>query len=386
MMEYTIASFVPVILSAVTATLLTRYVYGSDPTFDVPPLSMQSLLEIPYIVFAGVLIGGTAALFNRLVQRFARFSDRPMWLRGLAAGALTGCIALVAPSVLGIGYDTLNGAMLGNVAVATLAVLVVAKLVASAACVGLGLPVGLIGPSLVMGAALGGVLGSFGGIWGVDSASSTGFYVMLGMCAMMGAVLQAPLAALMTVMELTANHNIILPAMLIIVTATMTASQLFRQRSVFLNMLGTLGLQYPPDPVSLHLQRAAVASLMQRDLVRLSRNVGQQEALGALQHQPHWIVVESDAGAPHCVLSASDLERFIDDRSNEFEIDLMSVPGVRKDVDMIDIQATLFEALEHLDRTGVEALCVTRTTAPMITPVVGVVTREDINRYARVSG
>jgi predicted transcriptional regulator len=64
----------------------------------------------------------------------------------------------------------------------------------------------------------------------------------------------------------------------------------------------------------------------------------------------------------------------------------MKIPGMRKDVDVIDIRATLQQALDQFRATGVEALCVTRTAAPLITPIVGIVTREDIDRYAGVSG
>ena len=73
---------------------------------------------------------------------------------------------------------------------------------------------------------------------------------MLGMSAMMAAVLQAPLAALMAILEMTGNPNIILPAMLIIVVATLTTSELFNCRGVFLTTLNALGLQYPPNPVT----------------------------------------------------------------------------------------------------------------------------------------
>lgn len=382
MMEYTIVNFIPVILAAVSATLLSRYVYGPDPAFVVPLLSLHSLSEIPYLVFAGVLLGALAAIFNRLVQGFAQLAAWPMWVRGLVAGGLTGAAALAAPQVLGIGYDTVNAAMLGQVAVAALALLVVMKLVSTAACVGLGLPVGLIGPSLVIGAAFGGVLGSLGSLAQPEAASSTGFYVMLGMSAMMAAVLQAPLAALMAVLELTANPNIILPAMLVIVLATLTASQIFGQRSVFLATLDTLGLQYPPSPVTMHLQRAGVTSLMHRDFARVAEILAPAEARAALESGPRWLVVESDDGSPRCVLMASDLDAFLEQHQKEEPINLMGLPGMRKDVVTIDTQATLQEALDRLRETGVEALCVTRTAAPMIRPIVGVLSRDEIDRYS----
>jgi CIC family chloride channel protein len=155
---------------------------------------------------------------------------------------------------------------------------------------------------------------------------------------------------------------------------------------VFLSTLDTLGLQYPPNPVSLHLQRAGVASLMHRDFVRLPAVMEPEQARLALQQQLKWVVVEATDGAPRCVLYASDLNVFMDQHDSADPVDLMKIPGMRKDVDVIDIRATLQQALDQFRATGVEALCVTRTAAPLISPIVGIVTREDIDRYAGVSG
>ena len=89
------------------------------------------------------------------------------------------------------------------------------------------------------------------------------------MTAMMAAILQAPLFALMAVLELTANPNIILPAMLIIVVATMTMSQVFRKKSVFMSQLEALGLEYPPSPLAQHLLRTGVENVMSRNYLVL---------------------------------------------------------------------------------------------------------------------
>jgi len=402
MMEYTIGSFIPVIIAAVTSTLLTYYFVGSDPAFNVAPLHLESLLEIPYIAFAGVIIGAIAAGFIFLVQAFARFGSRPFWLRALLAGSLTGCVAIIAPEVMGVGYDTVNGAMLGQIALSSLLLIVVLKVLTSAAAVGLGLPVGLIGPTFVIGAAVGGALGIIGGYLQPTAATSTGFYVMLGMAAMMAAVLQAPLAALLAVMELTANPNLVLPAMLIIVVATMVTSVVFKQKGVFLSTLDTLGLQYPPDPITLHLQRAGVGSIMNRDVARLPHICTLHDAKIALAGKPRWIVVETAPGEIRCVLSASDLMVYLEDQDarsaeknsevvdacdNEeedeqsVEVCLLDIPGERKDVVKIDIRATIEQAQQALRDVEAEALCVRRVAAPLIESVLGVITQEDINSY-----
>ncbi|MEQ8861585.1 MAG: chloride channel protein [Pseudomonadales bacterium] len=388
MMEYTIGSFIPVILSAVTATLLTYYFIGPQPAFEVPPLELASLLEIPYIVLCGAVIGIIAASYIQLVQLFARLQARPFWMRALLTGAVTAAAGYLTPEIMGVGYDTVNAAMVGDLTLITLTAVLVFKSLASAAAVGLGMPVGIIGPIFVIGAAIGGLMGILGGTLqsaasiGTDTVSA-GFYVMLGMAAMMAAVLQAPLAALMAVLELTANPNVIVPAMLIIVVATMVTGVGFGQKSVFLSTLSTLGLQYPPNPVRAHLQRAAVASIMNRSLVRLREVCTQAEAREALSARPRWIVVEKQPGQPRCVLNAGDLGAYLEETAadDEAEVALLKIPGVRRDARDIDYRATLEEAWALLQSPDVEALCVRRTSAPMIASVRGVITREDIDNY-----
>ena len=382
MMEYTIGSFIPVIIAAVTSTLLTHYFIGNEPAFMVAPLHLQSLMEIPFVALAGVIIGCVAAGFIMLVQLFARLSHWPFWMRALFAGSITGLAAVSTPEVMGVGYDTVNGAMLGELTLLTLLLVVAMKSVASAGAVGLGLPVGLIGPTFVIGAGVGGMMGIVGNYFEPLQATSEGFYVMLGMAAMMAAVLQAPLAALMAVLELTANPNLILPAMLIIVVATLVTNVVFGQKSVFLSTLHTLGLNYPPNPVTLHMQRAGVAAIMCRELARLSFHCTIDQARAALGDNPRWIVVETAPGDIRCVLNAVDLIAYLEEHDpDQPEIDLLQIPAMRKDVASLDARATVEEAQQTLGHTDAEALCVRRTTAPLIDSVLGVITQEDIDNY-----
>lgn len=383
MMEYAMGSFIPIILSAVTATVLTHYFIGPEPAFEVAPLQLASLTEIPFIVLCGVVIGALAAGYIYLVQLFARLHHWPFWLRMLFAAAITALAAVSTPQVMGVGYDTVNAAMAGELALATLAAVVVMKAVTSSAAVGLGAPVGIIGPTFVIGAAMGAFMGLLGAMMQPDDAASTGFYVMLGMAAMMAAVLQAPLAALVAVLELTANPNVIMPAMLIIVVATMVTAVVFRQRSVFLATLSTMGLEYPPNPVSLHLQRAGVASIMNRSFARLPSVCSADQAREALDTRPRWIVVETEPGQLRSVLSASDLMAYLQERDEQAgdPVHLLRIPGMRRDVTDIDYRATVEQARQLLQAPGVEALCVRRTSAPMISSVRGVITQQDIDNY-----
>jgi CIC family chloride channel protein len=110
---------------------------------------------------------------------------------------------------------------------------VVTKLLATGTAIGLRVPGGLIGPTLFIGGAAGSALGIlFAALEPIDAASS-GFYATVGMVAMMGATLRAPLAALTALLELTANPNIILPGMLAVATAELTNRLALGKDSVF---------------------------------------------------------------------------------------------------------------------------------------------------------
>ncbi len=236
--EYSVVGFAPVILAAVSATALTRLVFGPDPAFVVPVMSLRSLWELPYILCVGIAIGVLASLFIILVEFFAlRASRMPYWLGVTLGGVVVGLCALPTPQIMGIGYDTVGAALLGQLTLMALVGIVAFKLLATTAGVGLGLPGGLIGPMLVIGAAAGGALGIVGASIAPQYASSSAFYALIGMGAMMAGTLHAPLAALTAMLELTGNPNIIWPGMLAAIAAFGTSRELFRRQPVFETLL-----------------------------------------------------------------------------------------------------------------------------------------------------
>ncbi|WP_372982684.1 chloride channel protein, partial [Marinobacter sediminum] len=258
MMEYTIAGFTPIILAAVSAAIVTQAVYGSEPAFNVPALTMNSLLEIPWVLVIAIIIGIAAAVFIHVVELMGRHQNRPVMLRIALAGLLMVPFAILMPETMGIGYDTVNETINGQLGFWLLLGIGVSKLLITSLSIGLGMPSGVIGPTLFMGATLGGAMGLVGAQILPEQASSVGLYAMLGMGAMMGAVLQAPLAALMALMELTRNPNIILPGMLIITTSSLVTSEAFGKKSLFLTILKSQGLSYQNSPITQALRRVSV--------------------------------------------------------------------------------------------------------------------------------
>jgi CIC family chloride channel protein len=383
LMEYTVVGFVPVILSSVIGAAVSQAVFGQAGIIAVGTSSITGLLELPYITAGGLLIALAAAAFIQIHLVCLRTGGWPLPLRFALAAAFTIALAWYVPAIMGQGYDTLNAAMAGELALMTLIVIALAKLASSAAVTGLGVPGGIIGPTLVTGACIGGVLGLIAQEFDLGFASPD-FYVTLGMAAMMAAVLNAPLAALVAVLELSYNPNIIFPAMLMIVAANVTTRSLFSLEGIFVEQLKQAGRPVRFRPAQQALRRAGVMSILDTHFTLAPRRLNYDEAKGLLASKPQWLVVETDK--KKLLLQAVDLASYLDEApvavlSLEEEIDLLDIAARRRVLAPIHPSATLLEALQALRAEGTDALYVTRPSTPLISSIRGIVTQEAIENY-----
>ena len=376
MMEYTLASFLPVILASVSATAISRAIFGAEQTFLIPTFQPINLYELPVVLIVGIITGIAATFFIFTTKVFAKAGKNiSIWMKFIVAGLVTGLFAIVTPQIMGIGYDTVGDTLISNIELKLLILIFFAKLIATACSTGFGLPAGLIGPTFVIGACLGGILGLVAQPFLPTLSSSPGMYALIGMAAMMGATLQAPLAALTAAFELTSNPNIILPGMLAIVTAQLTASQLFGQRSVFRMLMRLRGMDYRHEPMLQALRRVAVADIMNRKVQRSPRLISIKQAEKLIESETDWIVVIKDE--PKCILPMTDLENFlIEHKDKELEeVDLIKIPAKRLQVACIDLRSTADDARESYIENSVEALCVRSVIASGSYRIYGVLTK-----------
>jgi H+/Cl- antiporter ClcA len=388
MMEYTIAGFMPVILASSMGAVVAQLVYGAEPAFQVPTVSLGSMANLPWIVVTALLIGLLAGLFIH-VAKTNRIADLPVWLRLSLVAVATAGVAWWYPEVQGIGYDSLAASLSGELAIDVLMMLVVAKLLLTALTVASGIPIGIIGPILVVGSAAGALMGMAGSWMWPGIAADAGFYAMVGMAAMMGAVLQAPLGALMALLELTHNPNIILPGMLAVVVSGLTSRQLCRCDGYFISVTRH-GLHPLQQPLMQALSRVSVPAVMERNLVRTARMVTHEQARTLLEAKPVWILIErSRDDKPTLALKAADLARFLMEHTLPPEgeqgemIDLLEIPGLRLDMAPIHLQATLSEAFSRLNDQSLDALYVEHGHRPKQKRISGIITRGAIERYYR---
>ncbi|MCW8196220.1 chloride channel protein [Proteobacteria bacterium 005FR1] len=392
LMEYTITSFLPVILASVSGAVVGQVVFGEYTAFAVKPIQMSSLLELPFMALAGLIIAILTVVFTKLQLSFYRAKQLPTLVRFTIVGLITGSIATAVPQIMGQGYDTLTAAMLGEVSLELLVAVIIAKLVATALSTGLGMPGGLIGPTLVIGGCVGGVLGIAGNALYPEAASSAGFYVTLGMAAMMASVLNAPLAALIAILELTYNPNVIFPSMVVIVVACVISQQVFGCEGIFTAQLRAAGTPLRSEPARQILSRVGVLSVMNRSFVLSEPGITLSQAYALLEDKPLWIVLEDGAGERKVLLRAADLAHFLENyqpeeseitEEGEAVLDLTEIPGQRSKLYSLHPQANLYEANQLLEQSYGEAICIEEvtTSAPVRSPIIGIVTRNEIDNY-----
>lgn len=236
LLRFSLTSLIPVLFAAFIAMIITQSIYGDHAVLVVPEIPAVAAADLLFLVPMGVFIGLIAVLFNFSVELAANVQGIHFFWRAIAVGLLTGLVAYFVPQLLGTGFDTFNLAVNDSLelGIGLVAALVALKFLLTSFTVGLGLPVGIIGPTLVMGGLFGWLTAELATIvFPATEISHLGSYVLLGACAMMAAVFNAPLAAIIVVVELSGSVEVILPAMLVIVIANFVTAPLYGRRGIF---------------------------------------------------------------------------------------------------------------------------------------------------------
>ncbi len=353
-MEYTIAGFLPVIMAAVTAATLTQIILGAHGALLIPAVTWQGPQELPLVIGLGVVMGGLAALFIRTLHQVSRYTPNQPTVRYIvAAGLCVGIIALWVPQVMGIGYDTVADALNGRLGLGLLLGIALAKLAATIAALGLGMPGGLIGPTLVMGATAGGAVGRLAQHWMPTTSSASGVFALLGMGAMMAAVLRAPLAALTAMLELTGNPAIILPGMLVVAAAILSSRELFRTDSVYHMALGERGLDPRRNPLLQAASRLGIVQLINPRCIEI--NDRDRATAQGFPEGIDWQLFEHREGIPQRACHYDHPEQILT-------------------LATIDERASLREALERLAAQNADALIAVRKSTSQGTRWCGILT------------
>jgi CIC family chloride channel protein len=207
-----------VVLSSATSWIVLHLLLGDEPLFHVP--AYQLIHPVEFLIYAALgLIGGLVSVcFVKLLlfirMRFMQLPKWSEWVQPAAGGLLVGVMGWFVPQVLGVGYGYVGLALNGQMALGLMALLVPLKLIATASCYGTGNAGGIFGPSLFIGAMLGGAAGSVAHHLLPDYTGSVGAYALVGMGVAFAGIVRVPLTSVIMIFEMTRDYSIIVPLMI----------------------------------------------------------------------------------------------------------------------------------------------------------------------------
>jgi chloride channel protein, CIC family len=313
--HYALTAFAPIVLASVTGTAVSRAWFGDYPAFVLAPQPAAGFMEYPLFVLLGAVSAVVAAALIRGVflaeDCFGRWGPRlrlPAWTWPGIGGLGTGLLALAYPHVLGVGYEGTDLALQGALPLAMLLGLLAAKLLATVLSVGSGFSGGIFSPALFLGAVAGGAFGILAGLAAPEFASGPGLYATVGMGAVAGAVLGAPISTILIVFEMTADYAVTLAVMVGTVTAAALSTALAGHASLFAGQLARRGVSVPGERTAGPLPLLRVGDVVWTDPPTMPDHLSAAEAAAVLRAAPYAeAVVLGEEGRVLGMISAVDL-------------------------------------------------------------------------------
>jgi CIC family chloride channel protein len=253
-----------VVLASATSWAMLRLLLGNDPLFKVPQYQLVHPLEFGVYAILGVLGGLMSVAFTKLLvgmrARFLRFPKKTLWFQPLAGGLTVGIMGWFVPQILGVGYKHVGEALNGGMAIRLMAVLLVLKLLAVTISYASGNAGGIFGPSLFLGAMLGGVVGTVAHNLSPAYVAAPGVYALVGMGTAFAGIVRAPMTSVVMIFEITRDYSVIVPLMISNLVSFFISSRL--QREPIYEVLAHQDGIHLPVAASRSLQARQVAQAM----------------------------------------------------------------------------------------------------------------------------
>lgn len=207
-----------VVLSSTTSWMVLHLVLGDEPLFHVAAYHLVDPAELLVYAALGIIGGLGSVAFVRLLlelrKAFARFPKWTVWFQPAVGGICVGLLGYFVPAVLGVGYDQVDHALSGDLLLHAVVLLAVLKIVATAVCYASGNAGGIFGPSMFIGAMMGGAVGQVAHRLFPATTAGPGAYALVGMGTAFAGIIRTPLTSVIMIFEVTRNYTIIVPLMI----------------------------------------------------------------------------------------------------------------------------------------------------------------------------
>ena len=285
--EVTLAGFIPVLISSVTASLVSLSLLGDHVLFSFKLRDSFTAGDTPYYILLGLLCGVISVYFTRITHKVEGMISGVSngFLKTLIGGLSLGLIIFIFPPIYGEGYDTIKLLLAGNstealysslffseiknpffILLFLLGVLLI-KPLASAITIGAGGSGGIFAPSLFIGGVLGFLFSAGSNLFfGTDMSTSN--FILVGMSGVMSGVLHAPLTAMFLIAEITSGYELFIPLMMVSAIAYST-STFFEKHSLYTKQLIEKGDLIKDDKDRQLLSLIDLRKIIEKDLLQI---------------------------------------------------------------------------------------------------------------------
>ena len=356
--HYALHTFTPIVISAITGTIISRVYFGDFPAFFVSEQVIVSYLEFPAFFLLGIISALAAVAFMTLLNAGDKFRVRahriPYWLQPALGGIIVGGIIVFFPEVASVGYEATSIALGGGYELSILIALFAAKALATVVTLASRFGGGVFSPSLFLGAMVGSAYGIIAALVFPDLASSPSVYAIVGMAAFASSVLGAPISTMLIVFEITGDYNVTIAVMIASAVSTLV-SQIFYDTSYFHMQLHNRGIYLEGGRATYLLHSEKVRRHMVHDFftVLASEPLSKCREMLVMQGGGNLIVTD-ESGRMLGVLSFSELPPEVFDTP---EADLLTAGDKARPIDgYVHADDTLCVALNQLEASGEEII------------------------------
>jgi H+/Cl- antiporter ClcA len=278
--EFKSRSFIPLVIASTLATAVHMQLLGPGPMFQVGQVDFAIPRALPFYLVLGPLCGLAAVLLSKVLywveDLFEKLPVNELWWPAIGALGL-GIIGFFVPRVLGVGYDTIGAILNGQLAWKILLVVMIAKFAALVISLGSGTSGGLLAPTFMWSAAMGGLFAMIGNSVFPSAHLSPAAFALVAMGAVFGAASRATFSFIIFAFEITRDYNSVLPLMLVAVIADGIAMLFMPRSSIMTEKLARRGLRVHQDYEADVLTQVSVAETMEKNppLIAAGTKVGE---------------------------------------------------------------------------------------------------------------
>jgi CIC family chloride channel protein len=281
--EFGIATFSPIVVSSVMATIISRMYLGDYPAFIVPHYALVSAWEIPLYMLLGVISGVVGIAFTVFLYKTEDLFDAvklPDYTKAAVGGLLIGVIGIFFPHIFGVGYDSSGLALLERLSFIMVFALIFLKILATSLTIGSGGSGGIFAPSLFIGSMTGGAFGYIVHSLLPNITATSGAYSLVGMGAVVAGATHGPLSGMLILFEMTGDYKIILPLMLSCIISNIMATHI-KKGSIYTLKLFRRGVDIEAGREVNIMKSLLVKDVMTREVETVSENMSLEKLLSS---------------------------------------------------------------------------------------------------------